>query len=223
MPAKFTSPRFDSTFSRTPLTVAKRAGLVLAACATLIMVSACGSRSSTQSSVSTPLAPAPKLALGTLKLEGTDQAIDASLASQLLPLWQLMAELDSSSSAAPQETAAVVEQIQATMTADQIAAIEKLHLTQGDIAQAAVSGGASPAAGSTTAQGAAQAPSGAAAGSLMVADMVGGPMSTGGIPGGSMPGGSSQKSTTASKSSSSASAPSLIQQVIDLLESKLEA
>jgi hypothetical protein len=157
-----------------------------------------------------------ELALGTLRLENTEQAVDAQFASQLLPLWQLMAELDSNSSAAPEELEAVVEMIQATMSADQLEAIDEMRLSQSDIVRATGGAGSatttSGAAG--TATGSSQAASSAAAGVL------GQGMPPGEPGGGPMPGGGPQGSTNSVSTRSSAVTPSLFQQVIDLLQSK---
>ena len=76
---------------------------------------------------------ATKLAIGTLKLEGTDQAVASDQAAKLLPLWQVFNNLSSSDTAAPEEVTAVTEQIQETMTADQMKAIEAMGLTGQDI------------------------------------------------------------------------------------------
>ncbi len=74
-----------------------------------------------------------KLAIGTLKLEGTDQAIASDQATDLLPLWQVLNSLSSSGSAAPEEITAVTEQIQETMTPEQIQAIDNMGITSQDI------------------------------------------------------------------------------------------
>lgn len=47
------------------------------------------------------MAPALELAAKTLRLEEIDQPIDAEMAAQLLPLWQLMDELSTNGSTAP--------------------------------------------------------------------------------------------------------------------------
>jgi hypothetical protein len=71
-----------------------------------------------------------QLILGTLKLEGTPQAVDPQTAAQLLPLYQLLQQLTASGTAAQAEIDTVLEQIQATMTTDQIHAIAAMKLTQ---------------------------------------------------------------------------------------------
>ena len=73
------------------------------------------------------------LAIGTLKLEETDQAIAPDQAADLLPLWQVLNSLTTSDTAAPKEIDATIKQIQDTMTAEQLAAIEAMELTGEDI------------------------------------------------------------------------------------------
>ncbi|HEX8993261.1 MAG TPA: hypothetical protein VF784_16385 [Anaerolineales bacterium] len=114
--------------------------LLLAACAGQSAPSTSGGdggsnsfRSSTGSGAFRNLSPEAKLALGTIKLEGTSQAVDPKLAAKLVPLWQLMAQLDSSNSSAPQEVTAVMDQIKSTMAADQVTAISDMSLTQADL------------------------------------------------------------------------------------------
>jgi len=70
-----------------------------------------------------------QLALGVLRLEGTADAVTSAQAAQLLPLWQVLSALDASSTAAPEEIAAVQNQIIAALTPAQIAAVDQLQLT----------------------------------------------------------------------------------------------
>jgi hypothetical protein len=74
-----------------------------------------------------------KLLVGTLKLEETDQALTTEEASQLLPLWQAYLSLSNSQTAAEEEVDALLNQIQTTMTTDQISAIEAMNLTSTDM------------------------------------------------------------------------------------------
>lgn len=74
--------------------------------------------------------PTNELALGTLKLEGSEHAITAEQAVELLPLWQVIQSGALQSSA---ETQAVLRQIEGKMSADQLAAIEAMTLTFEDI------------------------------------------------------------------------------------------
>jgi len=64
------------------------------------------------------------LAVGTLALDGTDNAITAAQAAELLPLWKAYRALLASDATAPQELAALVEQIRQGMAAEQQATLE---------------------------------------------------------------------------------------------------
>ncbi len=70
-----------------------------------------------------------QLAIGTLQLEETDQAVDEALAASLVPLWQAVQSLSDSETAAEAEVTAVLNQIQDTMTSEQIEAIATMQLT----------------------------------------------------------------------------------------------
>jgi hypothetical protein len=70
------------------------------------------------------------LALGTLKLEGTGDAVTPQQAAALLPLWQAIAGGSLKGNA---EVQAVVKQIEGQMTDSQLAAIEDMELTWQDI------------------------------------------------------------------------------------------
>jgi len=70
-----------------------------------------------------------QLALGTVQLDETDLAVDEAQAAELLPLWQALQSLSNSDTAATAESDAVVNQIQDTMTAEQIQAIATMALT----------------------------------------------------------------------------------------------
>jgi hypothetical protein len=105
----------------------------------ILLLSACSSAatstaSNIQGGANSQAMPLPeKLALGTLKLEGTSNAITAKQASDLLPLWQVYSSLITSDTAAQEEKDALAQQIQETMSADQIKAIDNLNLTQRDV------------------------------------------------------------------------------------------
>jgi hypothetical protein len=105
-----------------------------------LILTACGASNSTPTdangnagTASLPLAM--KLVVGTFKLEGTDNAVTADQATQLLPLWQVYKDLSASSSAAQEEIDALAEQIQGTMTPEQIQAITDMKLTRREIFQ----------------------------------------------------------------------------------------
>ncbi|OGN94472.1 MAG: hypothetical protein A2Z71_09845 [Chloroflexi bacterium RBG_13_50_21] len=73
------------------------------------------------------------LLVGTLKLEDTDQAVTADEATKLLPLWQAYRSLSTSQTAAEAEVNALLNQIQSTMTTDQVDAIKAMNLTSTDM------------------------------------------------------------------------------------------
>ena len=99
--------------------------------AAAVLLSACAAGSS-GSSRNLALTDEEKLALGTMKLEAAGHPVDPAEAARLLPLWQLLRQLHSSSSAAPEEIAAVVEQIRSTMTPVQVAAIDGMQMSRAD-------------------------------------------------------------------------------------------
>jgi hypothetical protein len=74
-----------------------------------------------------------RLMLGTLKLKDVGLQPDAKEASQLLTLWQAYQSVVTSDTAAPAEADAVVKQIRATMTSQQLDAITGMNLTQDDL------------------------------------------------------------------------------------------
>lgn len=71
-----------------------------------------------------------RLALGTLNLEGTAQAVTPAQATELLPLWTL---LQGSSLGNDGERQAVLKQIENKMTAEQQGAINAMSLTIDDL------------------------------------------------------------------------------------------
>ena len=74
-----------------------------------------------------------KLAIGTLKLEGTENAITPEQASDLLPLWQVYLSLVDSDTAAQAEINGLVDQISTTLTDSQNQAIDDMQLSQQDM------------------------------------------------------------------------------------------
>ena len=70
-----------------------------------------------------------QLALGTLKLEGTANAITAEQAKELLPLWQAIVALSGNTTTAEEELTAVQNQIAAALQPAQLQAIGALQLT----------------------------------------------------------------------------------------------
>jgi hypothetical protein len=80
-----------------------------------------------------PLPLAEQLVVGTFKLQGTANAITATQAAALVPLWQAYAQLTTSNTAAQAEIDAVVSQVQSTMTPQQVQAITSMKLTRQDL------------------------------------------------------------------------------------------
>jgi hypothetical protein len=125
-----------------------------------LSIAACGSTSSSSAGSANPdrlntnydkaLPVETQLVLGTLKLEGAPQAVDPAMAAQLLPLYTLLQQLTTSGSAAQAEIDAVLEQIQSTMTTDQIHAIAAMKLTQTEMADYFRSAGRFSASGTRT-------------------------------------------------------------------------
>ena len=213
----------------------KKASLLTTMFLLLFALTACGSTTSSVGSGSPstnsfrnspnstgPLKSEAKLALGTIKLEDTKQAVDPKMAANLVPLWQLLYQLDSSTSAAPQEVTAVVDQIKATMTPVQINTINSMSLTQADVFtvfQGQANGSGGPTGSGTT--GGNRGGGGGFPG--------GGPPGGGGIPGGGFSGGGTGATPTpqagsaaqAAKARENATSTLLINQVIILLQTKL--
>ncbi|MEZ4590324.1 MAG: hypothetical protein R3D55_04180 [Chloroflexota bacterium] len=74
-----------------------------------------------------------QLAVGTIQLENTALALDEAQAAALLPLWQVVQSLNSSDTAASAEITAVLNQIQAGMSAAQVAEIANMTLTEASL------------------------------------------------------------------------------------------
>jgi hypothetical protein len=88
-----------------------------------------------------PLPLASALAVGTIKLDDTAQAVSADEAKQLVPLWEGLQSLIGSDTAAKAEVEGVINQILSTMTADQVSAIKALNLKGSDEASIFSQGG----------------------------------------------------------------------------------
>jgi len=238
----------------------KKAPLLTVLFTLLFVLTACGSgsastnsfRSSNNGGSPRTLNPESKLALGTIKLEGTRQAVDPKMAANLIPLWQLLVQLNSSSSTAPQEVTAVVDQIKTTMTPDQVNTINSMQLTQADIFSVFQQQGQANGTGGTTTDG--TTPTGGTPSSNSTGGnrgnrgsgggqgfvfIGGGGGPGGGFPGGGFTGGTSRNNGgTGSSSSSQANSAQaaeaaqarqnaisdvLINQLIRLLETKLRS
>jgi hypothetical protein len=73
-----------------------------------------------------------KLAIGTLKLEGTGQAVTPEQAKTLLTLWKAVKTMSSDTNTSTEEMDALYAQIQESMTAEQVQAIQDLSMTMED-------------------------------------------------------------------------------------------
>lgn len=142
------------------------------------------------------LSAAAQLALGTVQLEDTDQAVSETQAAELLPLWQAYQTLSQSDTTATVELEALAGQIQRAMTAEQVQAIAAMGLTADTLTELQESGelgfggfarGDDTAAATGATNGDFQALEGGAAGGGPPGDFAGrGP---GGGGGGAMPDG----------------------------------
>lgn len=74
-----------------------------------------------------------KLAMGTLKLEGTDLAVTREQATNLLPLWKAVKSLATSDTTTQDEINALYQQIEETLTPEQINAIKVMTWTSQEI------------------------------------------------------------------------------------------
>lgn len=73
-----------------------------------------------------------KLVIGTLKLEGTNQAVTAEQAKMLLPLWKAVKSMSSASNTSSEEMNALYAQIQEAMTPEQVQAIKDMSMSMED-------------------------------------------------------------------------------------------
>jgi hypothetical protein len=74
-----------------------------------------------------------QLAVGTLKLEGTDQDVTVEQAQELIVLWQVDKELSERDTAAQAEVDGLITQIRDSMTSDQMQAITDMQITRQDV------------------------------------------------------------------------------------------
>jgi len=196
-------------------------------CSSLILIAVllldtCGTAASTSTvSTSNNLSTAAELALGTLKLEGTNTAVTSTQATQLLTLWEGYQSLSESDTSSKVELEALVKQIQGTMTTDQVKAIEAMNLTDQSMSEIMGTLGGSNNA---------SAPASTPGSSGLSQDVPSGgqgemPSDGGGIPMGDITGGmTTQSTTTATKSTSSAGTsqvtPILVRALIQMLETR---
>ncbi len=109
----------------------------------MVTLVAC-SKTTTTTNTTSPtasLSPEAELVIGTFKLEGTDLAVTASQAKQLIPLWETLQSMTSSNTSATEEINGLVDQIKSTMTSQQVDKITSMKLTQQDMMTVMVNAG----------------------------------------------------------------------------------
>ena len=190
---------------------------------TLTACSSTGKATGTSSSNKASAGKLPmqtKLVLGTINLEETEYIVTAEQATQLLPMFYVLQELNDSKSAAQEEIDGLVNQVQKTLTKDQLQAIDDMSLSMQDVF--ALTQGSSKDSSKTSST------TGANTGGVGA----GGPPDMGGMPGGG-PGetGSGAPSTgTTSAGNSTSSMPAmstgtpsaLFDTAIELLKKKVQ-
>jgi hypothetical protein len=162
-----------------------------------------------------------QLSVGTLMLEETPQAVTAEQAQELLPLWQMLRTLQQSDTAAQAEIEAVLNQIQAAMTPEQLAAMEEMDLTLASMQTMVQELGLGISSGEESSSGSQEGGFGPPGG------MPGGGPGPGGgmFPGGGMPGGGTdlspeEQATAIAERMSSGFGAALMDRLIELLEAR---
>jgi hypothetical protein len=89
-----------------------------------------------------------QLSLGTLKLAETSTPVTPEQAAQLLPLWQALQSMTSSGNSASAEVNALLGQIEAIFSAEQLAAIKGMKLTFTEMTAWAAANGVTLGSGS---------------------------------------------------------------------------
>jgi hypothetical protein len=160
--------------------------LILSACATTAGAATPAEPTATPGIVAENYANAlpvsSQLALGTIRLKDTPNAVSPEQAANLLFLWKGMQALSSATSASQIEINALLGQIQDTMKTPQLQSIAELKLSQADVQKAMADLG--PAGG-----GAARAAGSGSTSSNRNQNQGGGNFQAFGGPGGAVPGG----------------------------------
>lgn len=136
--------------------------------------------------------PITELAVGTLKLDGTAEAVTAQQANELLPMWEVYKQLVASDAAAQAEIDGLSAQIRASMTDAQRQRITAMKLSERDVLglmQPGQGGTTGPAVRPNGSSGQGTRPSGG--NNFFAGGGPGGPEFGGFAPGGGFPGGGS--------------------------------
>jgi len=166
-------------------------------------------------------ARAAQLALGTLYLEGSNEAVNAQQAAELAPLWEILADLSVSGTAASEELSATVEAIEAGMTADQLETIGEMNVSETEASSMSPAGAPAVAgiAGEEAYMEVERAAMDPSLGGEMGREMAGG---MGGDLGAGMPRESGEAQVVSSPGGGAAST-GLFQSVITLLQGKVQS
>ena len=89
-----------------------------------------------------------QLAIGTMKLDGTPNAVTAEQAKKLIPLYQALRGTSTSGGSSQQEISALLTQIEGTMTPAQLSAIRDMKLAFADMQTWATENGITLGSGS---------------------------------------------------------------------------
>jgi hypothetical protein len=151
-----------------------------------ILLTACSGGTVATVSADSGLSAAARLAVGTLKLEGTSNAVTTSEAGDLLTLWEAYRSLSNSDTTSQIELDALVKQIEGTMTSEQTKSIDAMNLSEqsaSDVVQSMGSSIGVSVSSSTPDSSAQSQPAQAGGPGGMPADGGGNPMSdiTGGM------------------------------------------
>ncbi len=177
-----------------------------------LTTAACGTTRANRRAAFT-MQPITELAVGTLKLDGTAEAVTAQQASELLPMWEVYKQLVSSDTAAQAEIDGLSAQIRASMTEAQQQSITAMKLGERDVfalMQSGQGGTTGPAVrpnGSSNGQG--TRPTGG--NNFFVGGGPGGPEFGGFAPGGDFPGGGTNNQSTQGQSSRQSQPPGVTQ------------
>lgn len=145
-----------------------------------------GAMNSTGEATGTGLSTRDMLAIGIFKLEGTNNDLTTDQANEILILWQAYEQLVNSDTAVQQEKTAVVNQVEETLTAEQLSAIKAMNLSANDAEKLIQERGLSTGSTSKTSNQPSSSLSNQSSSGRSGRNFGGG-----GIPGGGIPGGDS--------------------------------
>jgi hypothetical protein len=100
-----------------------------------LLLAGCSGAAAATASTHNGLSTATQLAVGTLRLKGTGQAVTSSQARQLLTLWEGYQSVSGADTTSQVELNALIKQIQAEMTSEQLQAIEAMDLSEQSVSE----------------------------------------------------------------------------------------